>query len=89
MLILLNCKISIPTSICVTTHPLTAPDVIPEIKYLLNIIYIVIMGINDIAVPASMKFHEDAASPDDFKCIIPTTSGMRRGSVIVNTIGSM
>ena len=49
----------------------------------------IIIGIMKMAVPASIRFQEEAAAPEDFSRMIPTTKGMRLGSVMVNTMGSM
>jgi hypothetical protein len=41
----------------------------------------------EMAVPASIRFQEDAASPELLRLITPTTSGMRFGFDRVNTMG--
>ena len=45
------------------------------------------MGINAMDDPASIKFQDDAASPDPFKFMSPTISGIRSGFDSVNTMG--
>jgi hypothetical protein len=49
--------------------------------------YTRIIGIMEIAVPASMRFQEDAASPELLRLITPTTKGIRLGFDRVNTMG--
>ena len=47
------------------------------------------MGIREIAVPASIRFQDEAIAPELLSRMMPTTRGMRLGSVMVKTMGSI
>ena len=55
-------------------YPFTAPLARPDIKYLFLIMYAIKIGKTVSVEPASIKFHDDAASPEDLSATIPTIS---------------
>ena len=69
-------------------YPFTDPAVSPSMKNRLKIKYTTIIGIKAMEEPANIKFHEEAASPELFKFIIPTIKGILSGLDSVNTIFS-